>query len=52
MPDFNDGFNSENNICIFKVMHSDTEVAIAMHMYIATAYKRMRGKNPNTIFIV
>lgn len=52
MPDFNDWFNLENNIFIFKVIHSDTEVAIAMHMCIATAYKRMRGRNPNTIFTV
>lgn len=52
MPDFNDGFNSENNIFIFKVIHSDTEVTTAMHMYTATAYKRMRGKNTSTIFIV
>lgn len=37
MPYFHERFNSENNNLIFKVTHCDSEAAIAMHVYTATA---------------
>lgn len=50
MAHFHVRFNSESNSLIFKVIHSDSEAAVAVHVYTATACKGMRRRNPNTGF--
>lgn len=40
----------KNNSLIFEEIHCDSEAAIAMHVYAATACKGMGRRNPNTFF--